>query len=238
VTNDQIRSFLRASPLLRPLDEASIGKLATQVRIGRWARNQTVLRKGDPGNAMMIVASGRVKIVSIAENGRERILNIIEPGESFGEMALLDGEPRCADSVAIEPTVALIVGRKQLDGLLQDNLAFVQRVIADLCQRLRKTTSLVEDSLFLDPATRLARRLRALAQDIGTTSEGETDVVLEGLTQKDLADAVGLTRESVNKVLRAWQAEGLVSLERRTVILKNPAALSRIARDFEAEVPL
>lgn len=189
-----------------------------------------VLRKGDPGNVMMIVATGRVKITSASENGRERILNIIEPGESFGEMALLDGEPRCADSVAMEPTTALVLGRKQFEDLLHANPAFALQLIADLCHRLRKTTTLVEDSLFLDPAVRLARRLRALVHEVARGPDGDSDWVLEGLSQQELADAVGLTRESVNKLLRAWYADGIVSLERRTVIVHDVAALSRLAR--------
>ncbi len=229
MTNDQIRTFLRASPLLRPLDEESIRRLVSQVRIARWPKNHVILRKGDPGNSMMIVAAGRVKIVSVADNGRERILNLIEPGESFGEMALLDGEPRCADSVTIEATTALVVGRKHFEALFRDSPGFAQLVLADLCRRLRKTTSLVEDSLFLDPAIRLARRLRALAHEIGRNGGREGEVVLEGLTQKELADAVGITRESVNKLLRAWRNEGIVALERRTVVLKSLPALSRLA---------
>jgi CRP/FNR family cyclic AMP-dependent transcriptional regulator len=227
---EQIRDLLCSSPLLRGLEPEAVAKLAAEVRIARWTRNQVVLRKGDPGNAMMIVAKGRVKITSGAENGRERILNIIEPGESFGEIALLDGHPRSADSVALEATTAVIVGRKQFAGLLESNPGFALRVIEDLCKRLRKTTTLVEDSLFLDPGPRLARRIRALIHEIGKPGADGESWVLEGLSQQDLADAVGLTRESVNKLLRSWQAEGIVELERKSVAVRNVERLRRLAR--------
>lgn len=226
---DEIRTALRASPLLRSLGEDSLRELATRVRIARWDRNQVVLRKGDPGNAMMIVISGRVKITSVADSGRERILNIIEPGESFGEMALLDGEPRCADCVASEPTTAIVLGKKPFTDLLASDPSLSQHVIADLCRRLRKTTNLVEDTMFVEPPVRLARRLRALAHETGGSADGGGACVLEGLSQQDLADAVGLTRESVNKLLRGWLAEGVVSLARRTVVVKDLVALDRIA---------
>lgn len=189
-----------------------------------------ILRNGDPGNSMMVIVEGRVKITTAATNGRERILNIIEPGETFGEMALLDGAPRCADAEAMEPTSAIVVGREAFEELLASDPTVARRVIADLCTRVRKTTALVEDTLFLSPATRLARRLRALAQqEAGSIANAHAEWTLEGLTQQELADAVGLTRESVNRLLRQWQASGLVSLRRRTVVILRPAEMQRIA---------
>lgn len=231
---EDVRSYLRQSPLLQSLSEASLRRLAEQVRSVRWERGRVILRTGDPGTSMMIVVEGRVKITAAGGNGRERILNIIEPGETFGEMALLDGAPRCADAEAIESTLALVVGREAFDELLDSDRAFARRVIVDLCARVRRTTSLVEDTLFLSPATRLARRLRALAQQHGMACGGATPWTLEGLSQQELADAVGLTRESVNRLLRGWQAEGLVVLSRKTVVVQNPDELQRIACSIDA----
>ncbi|HYC00224.1 MAG TPA: Crp/Fnr family transcriptional regulator [Candidatus Limnocylindrales bacterium] len=230
MTTEQIRGFLRSSPLLHPLSEELVAKLAARARLAQWARNQVIVRKGDPGDAMMIVVTGRVKITSVADSGRERILNIIEPGESFGEMALLDGEPRCADAVALEPTTALVLGRPTFEELLRSEPAFAQQIIADLCRRLRKTTTLLEDSLFLDPTTRVARRLRAMIHETGRPPRNGTHWTLQGLSQQDLADAVGLTRESVNKVLSTWRSEGIVELERRTIVVHNLARIHQMAR--------
>lgn len=227
--SEEIRSYLRKSPLLQSLSEESLRRLAQQVRLVTWDRGRVILRTGDPGSAMMIVVSGRVKITTASPSGRERILNIIEPGETFGEMALLDGSPRCADAEAIENTTAIVIGSEAFDSLLQSDPAFARRVIADLCGRIRKTTALVEDTLFLSPATRLARRLRAMVHQNGHGAETGPEWVLSGLSQQELADAVGLTRESVNRLLRNWQAEGLVSLKRRTVVLTNLAEIQRIA---------
>jgi CRP/FNR family cyclic AMP-dependent transcriptional regulator len=226
---EQIRYYLRRSPLLQSLSEDSLKKLALQARVCSWPRGRVILRTGDPGNAMMIVVDGRVKIMTVAPSGRERILNIIEAGESFGEMALLDGAPRCADAEAIEPTTALVLGREPFDALLQSDPAFARRVIADLCARVRKATALVEDTLFLSPATRIARRLRAMMHQNENREDASSEWVLEGLSQQELADAVGLTRESVNRQLRAWQADGTVALRRRVVVVRDRGAIQRMA---------
>lgn len=150
----------------------------------------------------MILVEGRVKITTAATNGRERILNILEPGETFGEIALLDGAPRCADAEAMEPTSAIVVGRESFEELPACDPMVARRGIADLCTRVRKTTAVVEDTLFLSPATRQARRLRALVQQGGGVANGHNGWTLEGLSLQELADAVGLTRESVNRQLR------------------------------------
>lgn len=226
---EEIRVYLRKSPLLQSLSDDALRRLAGQVRTVAWERGRVVLRAGDPGNSMMIVVTGRVKITTGAPSGRERILNIIEPGETFGEMALLDGAPRCADAEAIEPSTALVLGREAFDALLDSDPVFARRVIADLCARVRKATELVEDTLFLSPATRLARRLRSMIHQNGHSPQVDEEWVLDGLSQQELADAVGLTRESVNRLLRAWQAEGLVTLRRRTVVVRRLADLQRIA---------
>lgn len=231
---DEIRTYLRRSPLLQALSEDSLRRLAERARVVHWERGRVVLRSGDPGSSMMIVVRGRVKITAGSPNGRERILNIIESGETFGEMALLDGAPRCADAEATEPTTALVVGREAFEAVLDADPVFARRVIADLCARVRKATDLVEDTLFLSPATRLARRLRALIHRDGDSgngvlADGGAEWVLDGLSQQELADAVGLTRESVNRLLRSWQAEGLVKLRRKTVVVCKPAEIQRIA---------
>lgn len=227
MNSEEIRFHLRKSPLLQSLSEDSLSRLAGRVRTAAWERGRVVLRAGDPGSAMMIVVTGRVKITTVGPNGRERILNIIEPGETFGEIALLDGAPRSADAEAIENTTALVVGKDAFDSLIKTDPVFARQLIVDLCGRVRKTTALVEDTLFLSPATRLARRLRAMVHQNG--ADGGPEWVLEGLSQQELADAVGLTRESVNRLLRSWQAAGIVSLSRRTVVLRNLAEIQRLA---------
>lgn len=227
MTKDEILGFLRPTPLLHQVGSGVLHHLAERVRFCEWPRGATILRKGDPGDAMMIVVLGRVKITSVTDSGRETVLNIIEPGESFGEMSLLDGEPRCADAVATEATKAIVLGRKPFQEALAADRTFGIQLIADLCRRLRKTTAIVEDTLFLDPPTRLARRVRNLVQDNGTQRD-DGMWVLKGISQQELADAVGLTRESVNKLLNHWQNDGLVSIERRGLVVRDLSQVERL----------
>lgn len=180
---------------------------------------------------MMIVVQGRVKITTRATNGKERILDLVGPGESFGEMSLLDGEPRCADAKAVELTTAVVLGRKVFEELLESDRAFARHIIADLCARVRKTTALVEDTLFLSAKARLARRMRAMAKPNGVPVDGQAQWTIDGLSQQELADAVGMTRENVNRLLRAWRAAGIVTLRQRAILVHDLVELQRIACD-------
>jgi len=146
-------------------------------------------------------------------------------------MALLDGEPRCADAKAIEPTTAIVLGREVFEELLESDRVFARHIIAELCVRVRKTTALVEDTLFLSSAVRLARRLTAMMGPNGVPVDGHPVRTVEGLSQQELADAVGMTRENVNRLLGAWQAAGIVTLRQRAVVVHDVVELQRIACD-------
>lgn len=207
--------------------------LAERLRLVKWHRGRTVLRAGDSGTTMMIVVKGRVKLMMSAPNGRERILHIVGPGETFGEMSMLDGGQRSADAETLEPTTALVLGQETCDGLIDSDPAFARRLIADLCLRVRRTTSLLEDALFLSSDVRLAKRLRTMAKPNGQLLDGRPELVLEGLSQQDLADAVGVSRESVNRQLRAWQDAGFVTLRHRAVVVHDIDGLERLTCALE-----
>jgi len=208
---DQLVALLRGSKLLDNLPESELRALSLQIRRSRYDPGDVIFRKRDEGSGMMVVVSGRVKITSVGASGSEVILNIIDPGQVFGEMALLDGEPRSADAVAAARTEIITLLRRDFLPILERHPEAALRMMMVLSRRIRQTTAFVEDAIFLDVPTRLLNRLRALADQYGVQAP-ETGVVRieHGLSQQNLGDSVGLTRVSINRQLGLWRQAGLI----------------------------
>ncbi len=223
--------LLRRHPLFRRLDPALLGELVKFAVVRRLGDSELVFRQGDPGNALYGVLGGRVRIFAPGPEGGEITLNLLEPGELFGEIATLDGKPRTASAVAMEATVLLQLRRDALLAALRQHPQLAEAVILLLCERIRWTSDLIEDAAFLPLPQRLAKRLLALARLHG---DAEGRIRLR-LSQKELATLVGASRESVNKLLSQWREQGLVQLQRQRLLLVDPAGLARVAeRDAEA----
>jgi CRP/FNR family transcriptional regulator, cyclic AMP receptor protein len=221
---DAKRTALLASPLfqaMRPAELDGILKLSIDRRI---RRGMTIFQKGDTGDSMMAVLRGRVRISAISSDGKEITLNVINPGEVFGEIALLDGQPRSADASAIEDTMLLVVERRNLVPFLRANDDLYLRLLAVLCDRLRSTSMALEAIALLDLPGRLARLLLKLAGDYGRPAPGGVRIDVK-LSQRDLATLVASTRESVNKQLRIWREDGVVDLDAGYVVLRRPTEL-------------
>jgi len=173
---------------------------------------------------MMAVISGRIKIRSYSLDGKELVLNVIRPGELFGEIALLDAKPRTADAVTMEPCELLVLERRDFLPFLADRPQACFHLLTVLCQRLRPTSQQLEDALFLDLAPRLARCLVRLAERFGkpVTDGVQIDV---RLSQQELAAFVGMTRESVNKQLATWRRDGVVGFAGGIVTIHDMAEL-------------
>jgi len=175
----------------------------------------------------MAVLRGRVRISSVSGDGKEVTLNVINPGEIFGEIALLDGESRSADATAIEDTTLLVVERRLFLPFLRRNEDLPLRLLAVLCSRMRRTSTALEEIALFDLPVRLARVLLKLADDYGRPSATGTRIDLK-LSQRDLSNLVASSRESVNKQLRTWRESGTVDLEDGFIILRRPTALQRL----------
>src|SRR3546814_472595 len=156
--------------------------------------------------------------------GREIILNIIHPGEVFGEIALLDGKERTADATAIEVCELLILERRDFVPFLERHPDICLRLIAVLCERLRRTTEQVEDVLFLDLQARLAKTLLHLADAHGQPSPKGIALAVK-LSQRDLANMIGASRESVNRQLSLWEDDGLISRDRGAITIVDSPGL-------------
>lgn len=225
-----LRAALEAVPLFHDLGPEELGIVAASVRSRRYRRGEVIFHQGDPGDALHIILSGRVKISSPSDTGVEAILATLRPGEFFGSLALLDGAPRSASATAVEATETLILPRDRFHQLVNDVPAIREHVFAELAGELRRLTLHVEELHFLDIAGRLAARIARLAEDQGRPTDGG-EIRLDGpITQGELAAMVGSTRQSVNKLLGFFVDDGLIRMERDAIIVTNLAGLQRAAR--------
>jgi len=221
---------LATVPLFGGLDGASLDSVAHGMRSRRFRRGETIFHLGDPGDALFIVASGIVKITLPSETGDEAILATLRPGDFFGELALLDGAPRSATAVALEPTETLVLPRDRFRDLISAQPAIRDALFAALAKELRRLTIHVEELHFLDIAGRLAAVLARLAREQGVGADGGSIRLAAPLTQTDLASMVGCTRQSVNKLLGLFVDDGLLRLERDAIVVVDYDGLVRASR--------
>src|SRR5215472_9693039 len=226
------RQILRRSALFARLPDDEIDAILKYAAIRRYAANAQIVRKGDPGSSMMAVLRGRVVIRAPSSEGKEVILNIINEGEIFGEIALLDGKERTADATAMTDCKLLVVARRSFLPLLERPVV-ARELLKVLCERLRRTSEQLEDVLFLDLQARMAKILLRFAEADGAPQRGMR-VVLR-MSQRELGNLVGASREKVNRRLRAWRRAGIIAIEKGTIFIRDPAALRSLKLSAYAE---
>ena len=219
LTVDKNRA-LAAHPLFGQLSEDERDRLVTYMRIARCPARTTLFEKGDPGSNMMLVLRGRVKICTRSEDGKEVIFNLVKSGEVFGEIALLDGAPRTAAAVTLDPCELLVLDRRDFIPFLHRHPEACMRLIEVLCERLRRTSEMVENLLFLEGEARLARSLVQLAENFGREVPDGIRIDLR-LSQQTLGDIVGLSRESVNKQMGHLRDKGVIEMSDRFVTVTD-----------------
>ncbi len=216
------RALLRRVPLFGELSDGELDALPTSSRA--LDDGETLFDKGQSGAAAYVVAAGCIKVTTSAGR-RELLLDLVPPGGLIGEMALFDGEPRSAAAGALGATRLVAIDRRDLLELFRRRPEAALRMLAYLAARVRRTTAALEESVGLDIAARLGRRLVALGGAFGRAAADGLHIELP-LDQQQLADLIGATRESVNKQLRAWSRAGLLSVARGRITLKGPTALT------------
>jgi CRP/FNR family cyclic AMP-dependent transcriptional regulator len=221
------RRLLLSSPLFDGLPREALDNILLQATEKSLRRGQMVFQQGDTGSYMAAVLSGRIRISSTSPEGREVTLNMIDAGEIFGELALLDGKPRSADATALEDSSLMVVDRRHFLPYLTSNNALALRVINVLCERLRDTSETLGNFAMLDLPGRLARKLLSLAAEYGHESNGRIRLEIR-LSHTDLGRFVGSSRESVNKQMRAWEEEGIVARDTGRIAVCKPGILQRI----------
>ncbi len=213
--------------LLRHLGREELRGLAATATLTHHPRNGVIFSKDDPGDSMMAVIRGRVKICAYSADGKELVLNLIDRGGLFGEIALLDGRPRTADAVALEETDLLVLTRTRFLPFLTANPELTVRLFSVLCQRLRQTSEQLEDALFLEAPSRLARGLLRLAQAFGKPGALGLRIDIK-LSQQQVGNLIGISRESINKQLGEWSQSGIISVQSGIITIHNLGALEAI----------
>ena len=204
--------ILRKVPLFQSLSDADLEHLSLSLRIQRLKKKQVLFRKGDEGTALYIIKKGKIKIVLSSKAGEEVIPAILSEGDFFGEMSLLDQKPRSADAVTMEESEVFVLNRTDFFSFLQKNENAIKCVLSCLSERLRKTDDLLEDASFLTVAGKLAKKLIELGKEFGMENKNAINIGIK-LTQQDIAELIGTTRESINKEMKVLRDKGLISTE-------------------------
>jgi CRP/FNR family cyclic AMP-dependent transcriptional regulator len=227
-------ALLSRHVLFRSLAAEEITSILKLAKERRFADGQTIFQKGEAGPSLMAVLDGRVRISSCSPEGKEVILSIVEPGQIFGEIALLDGQARSADATAAGDCTVLVIDRPEFNAFLERNPQITARLLSFLCQRLRGADEMIEEMAFLEVPGRLARLLLRLARSYGHRTDGGHRIGLK-LAQQDLGNLIAASRESVNKTLRAWQDAGVIDMQQGYITLLRPDDLEGLAGERELE---
>jgi len=219
-----LRRILERHSLFGCLIVAELDQLSSRARIESYRARQEIFQKGSPGQGLLAVLKGKVRIGSLGPDGGLIVLNMMNEGDVFGEIALLDGKARTADAVAVTDCELVAIDRRDFVPFVRANPEVALRLLGVLCERLRHTTEQVEDVVFLDAPARLAKRLLQLAgtEDKPARSGSATVVTI---SQRELGSMIGLSRESINKQLAAWQHDGMIKVEQGTITILDAAAL-------------
>lgn len=221
---------LAACRLFAGLDERTLALLTAALRSRRYRRDEVIFHVDDPGDSLYVVASGSVKITLSADDGTEpAILTTIGRGGFFGELALLDGAPRSATAVAMDPVETLVLRRDAFDRLVDSEPGLRRALLATLASEIRRLTAQVEDLHFLDLPGRLARHLLREIDTDERAAAGEVRLPWP-YTQGELAGMIGGSRQSVNRLLADFVAQGLLRFERDDLVIPDPRRLAAAAR--------
>jgi len=222
ITTERGRKLLQKCALFSVLDEQGRDELAARAQPRSFATGEPICHVGEPGNSMMAVAIGTVRISLPTSKGREIILADLPEGELFGEIALLDGKPRSANATALTKCELLVLERRDVLPFLEHNPAACLRLMEILCTRIRRSDERMSDIAFFDLPARLAKTL------LNYPARGQGPAKLS-LSQRELAEMSGSSRENVNRCLREWQRRGILELKDRWTIILKPEALRVLA---------
>jgi CRP/FNR family transcriptional regulator, cyclic AMP receptor protein len=224
---EDAKRVLESCFLFRSLTPQERARIFVHTHLHRFSAGEAIFHKGSPGQGLMAVLTGEVRISTPSNDGKEIVLAVVHPGEVFGELALLDGKDRTADAIAISPCEIATLDRRDLVPLMHQQPEICLKLMEVLCEKLRRTTAQVEDLMFLHLPTRLAKTLLRVAGRRISPTEGVGLHVR--LSQRELGSMIGGTRESVNKCLGDWQRKGVLRVTDGVIVISNPQALREIA---------
>jgi CRP-like cAMP-binding protein len=222
------RLILKRHHLFGNLTAGELDQLLAHAHVETFRAKQEIFHKGSPGRGLLTVLRGRVRISCLGPDGGEVLLTDLGEGEVFGEITLLDGRERTADATALAECELLAIDRRDFVPFLMANPDVALRLLVVVCDRLRHTTEQFEDVIFLEGPARLAKKLLQLS---GAPAAGAPPGRRSGVkvSQRDLGNMIGLSRESINKQLSAWHRDGMIRVDRTGIVILDDAALRACA---------
>jgi len=213
--------------MFRGLPASTIDALAALAHRRAFEKNALIFAQGDPGDALYGIASGRIRISTADDAGHEVFLNVLGPGDTFGEIAMLDGLQRTASAVAIASATLVVIPRAQFLAHLERDSGLALHLMRLLCERLRWVSDIIDESAFLTGPARVAKRLLRLLETYGRPAGGgDTELVI---SQTELGQFLGISRQVINQYLGSWSDEGWVSIKRGRILVKDLNALREVS---------
>jgi CRP/FNR family cyclic AMP-dependent transcriptional regulator len=216
--------FLATVPLFKGLEPAELARFGELLREKSYPKGSVILFEDDPGDALFVVRAGRVKVVLVAEDGREVILGLLGVGEHFGELSLIDDQPRSAHVIAMEESTLLVLRRDDFRRRVEQNPSVAWSLLTELSRRLRRADGKIGSLVLLDVPGRIARML------LDAADEGKSELIEKPLTHQTIAHLIGASRETVSRAMREFQDSGWITTDRRRIRLADRAALEKRAQ--------
>ena len=216
--------FLGTVPLFTALTKDELESFAELTRERSYPRGSVILFENDPGDSLFVVRSGRVKVVLIGEDGREVILGVLGVGQHFGELALIDEQPRSAHVIAMEDANLIVLRRDDFRKRVEASPSVAWSLLTELSRRLRRADEKIGGLVLLDVPGRIARLLLDMAEESGGP------LIEKSLTHQTIAQMIGASRETVSRAMKDFQDAGWISVERRRITLANQPALEQRAQ--------
>jgi CRP/FNR family cyclic AMP-dependent transcriptional regulator len=224
-----VDDVLRKAGLFQGVAPEDVEALGNQFEVIEAPRGTTLFQEGEPGDSLYIVLEGKVKLGRRSSDGRENLVAVMGPAEKFFELSLFDPGPRTATAVVVTDARLARLPKQALQTWVQERPQIAIQVLHDIARRLRRTNTMLADLIFVDVPGRVAKQLLLLAQKFGSVDGGQLRVTHD-LTQEELAQLVGASRETVNKALADFASRGWLRLEGKSVVILDRERLARRAR--------
>ncbi|AKE38171.1 Transcriptional regulator, Crp/Fnr family [Corynebacterium camporealensis] len=224
-----VQDILSRAGIFQGVDPVAVQNLIEQMETVRFPRGTTIFEEGEPGDRLYIITSGKIKLARHAPDGRENLLTVMGPSDMFGELSIFDPGPRTSSAVCVTEVHAATMNSEMLQRWVDDHPSIAQQLLRVLARRLRRTNANLADLIFTDVPGRVAKTLLQLANRFGV-QEGGALRVNHDLTQEEIAQLVGASRETVNKALATFAHRGWIRLEGKSVLIVDTEHLARRAR--------
>ncbi len=227
----EIRDLLRKVSMFSHLDQVGLAAIERLMDVRGFSDDAVIAGQEDPGDALFVLVRGKVKVVLYGDSGREIILSVFKsPGDFFGEMSLLDNQPRSATILAMEPSTLLVLKRRDFQAHLEAHPRTALAVLTELSRRLRHADEVIGNLALLDVYGRVARTLREMAGADGEETE-EGVVIRQRPTQQEIAATIGTSRETVSRVLSGMARRGYIEMTGRRLLIRRTFLVEQMGEE-------